>query len=82
MDKHIEISEGSHVKLSLVVALVGSILGAGFILGGGIWWAAVVQTKLDTVIQGQQQISVANTIQDTRIATLELKVQSIQNLNK
>lgn len=67
------IGESTPVRLSLILATVGFIIGA-------VWWASALQTKVDAVLLAVQATATTNAKQDEyqrelekRVLTLELK---------
>lgn len=77
------ISEATPIRIGLVILFLGAF-------GSGVWWAASINTKLDSIITNQStvngtmsemktaQLSVAKELNDItlRVAILESRVES------
>lgn len=72
------ISNATPVTLGIVIASVGAIVtGAGTLIGA-IWWAATLQTKLDTVIEEFHQTQKAAIVLEGKLGDMEHRITVIE----
>lgn len=65
--KETPLSEKSSVRVGLVISVV-------IVLGGAVWWAAVIQTKLDLLIDKSK----GTEISFTKITDNEMKIKIME----
>lgn len=73
------LSENSNVKLGLVVAALGLVAAFAF---GAVWWAAALQTKVDSLLTMTAANAVTNEAVQERIVKLEMRILVLEQKAK
>lgn len=73
-------SENTGVRLSLVIAICTLILGLCGSMGGAIWWASGMSTKMNLILARIEILATADNQAATYIVEIKSRVQKLEDV--